>query len=163
MKNSILYIVGAVALLGGGAFLFLKNKKAKDASKLLDLQTATTGAGTPTTTPTTVNPTTGKVVPKVDEVLPVSSSTKNAQEAVNVASQIFDLKNKKTKYSIMSISEFSKTKEGREDFFINNSTMLKALKENVLKSINSQLNILNDRIVALGYVEVNGSIAKLNL
>ena len=41
MKNSILYIVGAVALLGGGAFLFLKNKKAKDASKLLDLQKAT--------------------------------------------------------------------------------------------------------------------------
>ena len=38
MKNSILYIVGAVALLGGGAFLFLKNKKAKDASKLADLE-----------------------------------------------------------------------------------------------------------------------------
>lgn len=41
MKNSILYIVGAIALLGGGAFLFLKNKKAKDASKLLDLQKET--------------------------------------------------------------------------------------------------------------------------
>jgi len=159
MKNSILYIVGAVALLGGGTFLFLKNKKAKDASKLLDLQTATTGAGTPTT----INPTTGAVVPKVDEVLPVSSSTKNAQEAVTLASQIFDLKNKKSRYSTMSISEFSKTKEGREDFFINNSAMLKALKENALKSFDKELKILNDKIVALGFVEVNGSIAKLNL
>ena len=37
MKNSILYIVGAVALLGGGAFLFLKNKKLKDTLKLADI------------------------------------------------------------------------------------------------------------------------------
>ena len=161
MKNSILYIVGAVALLGGGAFLFLKNKKNKDKDKLAlaESQTATTGLPTATT----VNPTTGAVVPKVDEVLPVSSSTKNAQEAVTLASQIFDLKNKKSRYSAMSISEFSKTKEGREDFFINSSSMLKALKENALKSFDSQLKILNDKIVALGYVEVNGSIAKLNL
>lgn len=41
MKNSILYIVGAVALLGGGAFLFLKNKKTKDDSKLADLEKLT--------------------------------------------------------------------------------------------------------------------------
>ena len=154
MKKGI-FIVAGLLLVGGLGFLYMKNKN----KALLPSDTAET----PATTPTTVNPTTGAVVPKVDEVLPVSSSTKNAQEAVNVASQIFDLKNKKTKYSIMSISEFSKTKEGREDFFINNNAMLKALKENVLKSINSQLNILNDRIVALGYVEVNGSIAKLNL
>jgi LPXTG-motif cell wall-anchored protein len=163
MKNSILYIVGAVALLGGGAFLFLKNKKSKDASKLAELQTLTTGAGTPTTTPTIVNPTTGAVVPKVDEVLPVSNSTKNAQEAVTLASQIFDLKNKKSRYSAMSIPEFSKTKEGSEDFFKNNLTTVKILKENALKSFDKQLKILNDKIVALGFVEVNGSIAKLNL
>ena len=161
MKNSILYIVGAVVLLGGGAFLFLKNKKNKDKDKLAlaELQTATIGVPTPTI----VNPTTGAVVPKVDEVLPVSNSTKNAQEAVTLASQIFDLKNKKIRYSAMSIPEFSKTKEGSEDFFKNNLTMLKALKENALKSFDSQLKILNDKIVALGFVEVNGSIAKLNL
>jgi LPXTG-motif cell wall-anchored protein len=37
MRNSILYIVGALALLGGGAFLFLKNKKTKDTAKLEEL------------------------------------------------------------------------------------------------------------------------------
>ena len=37
MKNSVLYIVGAIALLGGGAFLFLKNKKSKDTSKLMEI------------------------------------------------------------------------------------------------------------------------------
>jgi len=39
MKKNILYIVGAVALLGGGAFLFLKFKKKKDQTKLADLNT----------------------------------------------------------------------------------------------------------------------------
>jgi LPXTG-motif cell wall-anchored protein len=38
MRNSILYIVGAVVLLGGGAFLFLKNKKNKDVSKLAEIE-----------------------------------------------------------------------------------------------------------------------------
>jgi LPXTG-motif cell wall-anchored protein len=43
MRNSILYIVGALALLGGGAFLFLKNKKNKDKDKLAlaEMQKAT--------------------------------------------------------------------------------------------------------------------------
>lgn len=40
MKNSILYIVGAVVLLGGGAFLFLKSKKSKDAIKLAEIEKA---------------------------------------------------------------------------------------------------------------------------
>lgn len=66
MRNSILYIVGAVVLLGGGAFLFLKSKKTKDTAKLEGLAElaketvggvtgeATTGATTPNTpaTPT---------------------------------------------------------------------------------------------------------------
>ena len=59
MKNIILYIFGAVVLLGGGAFLFLKNKKSKDTAKLEELAElakatvggvtgeATTGATTP--------------------------------------------------------------------------------------------------------------------
>jgi LPXTG-motif cell wall-anchored protein len=46
MNKSVLYIVGAVALLGGGAFLFLRNKKAKDKLKLADLQSLTTGVAT---------------------------------------------------------------------------------------------------------------------
>lgn len=38
MKNNILYIIGAVVLVGGGAFLFLKIKKDKDKKKLADLK-----------------------------------------------------------------------------------------------------------------------------
>ncbi len=43
MNKSAIYIVGAVALLGGGAYLFLKNKKEKDAKILAELGGATSG------------------------------------------------------------------------------------------------------------------------
>lgn len=53
MKNSILYVVGAVVLLGGGAFLFLKNKNKKDLLKLKDSALENLGGSTPPTTPPT--------------------------------------------------------------------------------------------------------------
>jgi hypothetical protein len=61
MKNSVIYIVGATVLVGG-AYLFLKNKKAKDLSKLAELGGTTSGGtsgGTSTggtTTSDGVNP-----------------------------------------------------------------------------------------------------------
>jgi hypothetical protein len=152
--NKTAIIIGSVALLGVGAYLYFKGK-AKPNEETMGADT--TGTGT-----TTVNPSTGTVVPKVDEVLQVSNSTKNAQEAVTLASQIFELKNKKIKYSNMSLSEFFKTKEGK-GYFSFNTRASEAFKEKVIKDFDNQLKILNDKIVALGYIEVNGSIAKLNL
>ena len=48
MNKSAIYIVGAIALLGGGAYLFLKNKKAKDLAKLDEIGGATSGGSTST-------------------------------------------------------------------------------------------------------------------
>jgi hypothetical protein len=45
MNKSIIYIVGATVLVGG-AYLFLKNKKKKDADKLAEIGGATTGGAT---------------------------------------------------------------------------------------------------------------------
>jgi LPXTG-motif cell wall-anchored protein len=45
MKNSVIYILGATVLVGGG-YLFLKNKKEKDLSKLAELGGTTTGGTT---------------------------------------------------------------------------------------------------------------------
>ena len=45
MKNSVIYIVGATVLVGG-AYLFLKNKKAKDLAELDKLGGTTTGGTT---------------------------------------------------------------------------------------------------------------------
>ena len=52
MNKNVIYIVGATVLLGGGAFLFLKNKKKKDLLKLAEMGGATPSGATPSgTTP----------------------------------------------------------------------------------------------------------------
>jgi len=144
--NKNVLIIGGLAILGVGAYLYFKIKAEPNEED----------ADTPT-----INPETGMVVPKVDKVLQVSNSTKNAQEAVTLAIQIFELKNKKTKYSTMSPSEFLKTKEGKNYFSWNWKSVENGM-ENTLKDFDNELKILNNKIVALGYIEVNGSIAKLN-
>ena len=146
MKNSVLYIVGALALLGGGAFLFLKNKKAKDTSKLKDiaLQTANIGVGTKSSDAVT------------------KDNSKNVAEAINLATEIADLKAKKLKFTIMPNSEFSNTDEANNGFWATNSTVLKQLKESTLLTISNEIKALNEKIVALGYMEVNGGITKIN-
>jgi hypothetical protein len=45
MNKSLIYIVGAT-VLGGGAYLFLKNKKKQDLAKLDEIGGATTGGAT---------------------------------------------------------------------------------------------------------------------
>lgn len=146
MKNSVLYIVGALALLGGGAFLFLKNKKAKDTSKLKDiaLETANIGVGTKSSDAVT------------------KDNSKNVAEAINLATEIADLKAKKLKFTIMPNSEFSNTDEGQNGFWATNQNVLKQLKESTLLTISNQIKALNEKIVALGYMEVNGGITKIN-
>ena len=78
MKNSILYIVGAVALLGGGAFLFLKNKKTKDNLALAKLQEladlkaqdqTTLGDGVGSTVTQTIDPVLGTPIKPVVKTL----------------------------------------------------------------------------------------------
>jgi hypothetical protein len=152
MKKAII-IIGGLTVIGVGAYLYFKGK-AKPNEEMM-------GEGE-TTTGTTGTGTTGTVVPKVNEVPQVSNSTKNAQEAVTLASQIFELKNKKTKYSNMSITEFFKTPEGKGRFSLN-PALSETYRQKVLKDFDAQLKILTDKIVALGFIEVNGSIAKLNL
>ena len=46
MNKSVIYIVGATVLIGGGAYLFFKNKKAKDLAKLDELGGAISGGAT---------------------------------------------------------------------------------------------------------------------
>jgi len=148
MKNSVLYIVGAVALLGGVAFLFLRNKKSKDTSKLAELQNLSTNVGVSSATKLT------------DDVK--KDNAKNIADAINLATEIADLKAKKVKYSTMSDFEFSKTSEANNGFWANNNNVLKQLRESTLTNISNNIKALNEKIVALGYMEVNGSISKIN-
>jgi LPXTG-motif cell wall-anchored protein len=147
MKNSILYIVGAVALLGGGVFLFLRNKKSKDVSKLADLENLTTNVGV-------VSPL--KITEEVKK-----DNSKNIADAINLATDIADLKAKKVKYSTMSDNEFARTDEASNGFWANNPSVLKQVRESTLNTFSTKIKALNEKIVALGYMEVNGSISKI--
>ena len=78
MKNSVIYIVGATVLVGG-AYLFLKNKKAKDLAEL-DTLGRTTSGGTTSDLSTTS-----------DGVAP-SDANINLSNAVVLMGKIKDLK-----------------------------------------------------------------------
>jgi LPXTG-motif cell wall-anchored protein len=157
MKNSVLYIVGAVVLLGGGAFLFIKNKKSKDLSKSKDLALDKLDVNIPasTNTPKT-NPITGLPIAQIKD------DTKNIEEATKLASQIYLVKNKKIQYTLMPLSEFSKTEEGFYGRFETNRLLLEKYKSDTIQSMQNELNNLTNQISKLGYMEVNGSIAKIN-
>jgi hypothetical protein len=92
MKNSIIYILGATVLVGG-AYLFLKNKKAKDLAELDKLGGTTTGgttsggATTGGTTPsgTTPSGTTPPLSTATDGVAPSDANINLANATVLVA------------------------------------------------------------------------------
>lgn len=171
VKN-IIYGTLALAVVGGGAYFFLKNKKSKDASKLADLQNAISTIGT--TTGTTTGSTTGStttpdkvlgsapVVPQVPTIPQTTADPKKIADAIILASEIADLKNKKTSYTIMTLSQFSSTKEGGNGFWSNSKSMLELLKKQAITDLDNKIKELTNKIVALGYIEVNGSIVKVN-
>ena len=146
MKNSVLYIVGAVALIGVGAIIFLKKKNNKDKDKLAELQNLSTNVAVGTKSSDAVT----------------KDNSKNVAEAINLATEIADLKAKKLKFTIMPNSEFSSTDEGQNGFWATNQNVLKQLKESTLLTISNEIKALNEKIVALGYMEVNGGITKIN-
>jgi LPXTG-motif cell wall-anchored protein len=138
MKNSILYIVGAVALLGGGAFLFLKNKKNKDKEKLAlaEMQTATTGAGTPTTTPTTT--------PEED--------LKKLEVSKGIATELKSLRNAKAPIKI-AFDKYS----GQGGM---KGLIAKDLGKKIAE-IDKKTETLNITLKAMGYTESDGNIVKI--
>ena len=135
MKNNILYIVGAVALLGGGAFLFLKNKKSKDLSKLKDLvlDALNKGALTQTQTPEEVE-----------------KYAKKLLDARAIAVKIDNLKTEKRNNILKP--KMSGT--------IGQVKSLVIEKRNIAidKEISQLLSVLAD----LGYTESNGFPVKIN-
>jgi hypothetical protein len=88
MKNTVIYILGATVLVGG-AYLFLKNKKAKDLAKLDEIGGATTGGATTggtTTGGTTSGGTTSNLSTTSDGVSP-SDANLNLANATILATQ----------------------------------------------------------------------------
>jgi hypothetical protein len=98
MNKSLIYIVGATVLVGG-AYLFLKNKKAKDLAKLDEIGGATSGgtttggttSGGATSGGTTSGGTTSSLSNTSDGVSP-SDANINLTNANNLVGKIATLK-----------------------------------------------------------------------
>ncbi len=93
MNKSVIYIVGATVLVGG-AYLFLKNKKAKDLSTLAELGGATPSGTTPsgaTIGGTTTGGATSSLSTTSDGVSP-SDANINLTNANNLLVKIANLK-----------------------------------------------------------------------
>jgi LPXTG-motif cell wall-anchored protein len=154
MKNSVLYIVGGVTLIGVGAIVFFKKKNNKDKDKLAQLQNLTTnvGVGSPTKITEEV---------KIDNSKDILESAKKIAEARSLATQILDKRTKRN--SLMSINQRDyETLIGRTFVGYGSELAFKFNKEQEIKNLDEQIKNLDEQIGKLGYMEVNGSIAKIN-
>ena len=95
MNKSVMYIVGATVLVGG-AYLFLKNKKAKDLAKLDEIGGATpsgaTSGGSSSGGATTGGATTGGTTAQNNEVFLPSDKDMKLIDATVILGKIKDLK-----------------------------------------------------------------------
>lgn len=98
--KNIIYGTLALAVVGGGAYLFLKNKKSKDSSKLAELeklgQGLTTG-GTTAGSTTTPDKVLASAPVTVAQAQATQQETSNQIQAQALASQIFTLLGTKVK------------------------------------------------------------------
>lgn len=165
MKKNTLYTFGAVALLGAGAFLFLKNKKAKDKTEGSGEGTGTgttTGTGSGTGTGTSADTSIAdKEKEEKEKAKNILESAKKIAEARSLATQISDKRTKRN--SLMSINQRDyETLIGRTFVGFGSDIAFKSHKEGEIKSLELEMKNLDEQLGKLGYMEVNGSITKIN-
>jgi hypothetical protein len=143
VKN-IIYGSLALAVIGGGAYLFLRNKKAKDTLKLAELQQGgILGTGTLTGTLT------GGTTPTPDKVLDSASIT-NAQAQAN---QQETSKQIQAQGLASQIAIKRSMKKSGFNLTPNERTTNSFITIDILR--------LSNQIKDLGYKEVNGVAVKL--
>jgi hypothetical protein len=94
MNKSVTYIVGATVLVGG-AYLFLKNKKEKDLSKLAELGGTTPSGTTPSgATPSGTTP--SGITPNITEPVKIDKDVNlDAYNIQQLLEQLKELENKR--------------------------------------------------------------------
>lgn len=148
--KNIIYGTLALAVVGGGAYWFLKNKRLKDSLKLADLQQSTKIASE-VATGSTLTP------DKVLDSAPVTNAQAqaNQKELVNLTqassliNQIISLR--KTKKSIPPFNF------GNMNTWASDSASISAFNTEV----DNQIANLNEQIKLLGYKENNGLAVKI--
>jgi LPXTG-motif cell wall-anchored protein len=138
MKNSVLYIVGGIVLVGGGAFLYMKYKKKPQG----DLATQTDSTGATTTGATT----TGAGVTETEN----ADDIKKLSEATEIAKQI-DAINKK-----INALNSSKNAQVQSFGFGQSAYTRNVMLQQQINNENKKRVPLVDKLTSLGYSESNG-------
>jgi LPXTG-motif cell wall-anchored protein len=154
--KNIIYGILALAVVGGGAYFFLKNKKSKDASKLSELEKLSQGLGTGlTTTGSTSSPVTNASIGLPNAPVTNAQLQANQQELVNLT-QATSL--------INQIVSLRKTKKSIPPFRFGNVSTWASEQSSVLAfntGVDNQIANLNAQLKLLGYREDNGLAVKI--
>lgn len=175
--NKKVIIISVLGLVGIGAFFYFKPKneaKDKGSSTGGSLSSASDSPSLPSnTTPTSTTPTSTLSAPPTQTSVTINDVvlTTPAQvvetafkisEAKSIASQIFDLRNKKNRWANLSMRDYAT--ESNKMFWYRDDrqeTMLKMQLKQDLAMLDNQIKALDNTLALLGYMEVNGSITKI--
>ena len=157
MDTKKILIVGAVAVVGVGAYFYFKPKSKGNETNSLSGGTSgsipnnpATSSGTTSVTPTGTTLTTPEQV---------EETAKKIAEARSLATKIYDLKNKRNSYMTSSSRDFANS--SNNTFWSNNESMLKLLRQQQISVVEKEIKDLDEKLALLGYAEVNGSITRI--
>lgn len=146
-SKNIIYGALALAVVGGGAYFFLKNKKAKDNLKLSELEKLTGGTST---TGSTSSPVTNASIGLPNAPVTNAQLQANQQELINLT-QATSLINQ-----IVSLRKTKKT----PIFSLNNMSSF-ASDQAFNVGVDNQIANINAQLKLLGYREENGLAVKI--
>ena len=150
MNKSVIYIVGATILVGG-AYLFLKNKKAKDLSKLAEMG-GTTPSGTTSSGTTPSGTTPSGITPNITEPVKIDKDVNlDAYNIQQLLEQLKELENKRKNPPTKQNASGVTTKEWWNWYF---SVGRQAEYDKARKPI-------LDKLAKLGYKFDNGLLVKI--
>ena len=143
MNKSVTYIVGATVLVGG-AYLFLKNKKAKDLAKLDEIG-GTTPSGTTSGGTTSSGTTPSGTTPSITEPVKIDRDLNlDAFNLQKVLKELEDLDNK------IKTTKVKDSWTGQMKLRYTNQTEINKLRQPIL-----------EKLAKLGYKFDNGLLVKI--
>jgi hypothetical protein len=158
MNKSVIYIVGATVLVGGGAYLFLKNKKAKDLAKLDEIGGATSGGSTSTGGSTSGGSTSGGstsggITPQITEPVKINKDLNlDAYNLQQLLEQIKELDKELKDKPRYNTSFGAKQSQEYYDWF---------KRVGNVKVYNQRKGVILDKLAKFGYKFDNGLLVKI--
>jgi hypothetical protein len=157
MDTKKILIVGAVAVLGVGAYFYFKPKSKVNETDSLSGGTSGSIPNNPASSSgTTSVPPTGTTLSTLEKV---EENAKRMAEARSLATKIYDLKNKRNSYMNSTLRNFAEL--SNNSFWSNNESMLKLLRKQQISEIEKEIKDLDIKLSMLGFVEQNGSVTVL--